>query len=156
MAEFRAVLERLGCTEVATYIQSGNAVCRTDLSPEGLAGAVSEAIRLPNGTHPPAMVLGCGALQAALVGNPFPGAEDAPKTLHPFFLAPREAVPDLPPVTPGEAMDVWGSVLYLHTPGGFGTSVLAGKLNRLIGGMATARNLATVRALAAMCREGAP
>ncbi|MFM2356556.1 MAG: hypothetical protein RLZZ528_2292, partial [Pseudomonadota bacterium] len=34
MADLRGVLGGLGCRDVATYIQSGNAVLRSDVAPE--------------------------------------------------------------------------------------------------------------------------
>jgi uncharacterized protein (DUF1697 family) len=40
-----------------------------------------------------------------------------------------------------------GKAFYLHTPNGFGTSKLAGRVERLLGVEATARNWRTVTTL---------
>ncbi|MCX7888781.1 MAG: DUF1697 domain-containing protein [Rhodobacteraceae bacterium] len=152
MAAFRAVLEGLGCREVRTHIQSGNAVCLSAMPPAALAAAIGAAITLPGGAHPAATVLPCAALAGALAANPFPAAEAAPATLHLFFLAPEAETGGTEAAGPaGERALRRGDVLYLHTPAGFGTSPLARRLVRQLGRAATARNLATVRALATLC-----
>ena len=44
MADFRAALEQLGCSDVATYVQSGNAVVEWDGTPAALETAVHDAL----------------------------------------------------------------------------------------------------------------
>lgn len=154
MARFRQVLESLGCRDVVTHIQSGNAVFRAAGADAGLAGRISAALSLPNGTKPAAIVLPIAALRAALTGNPFPQALARPQSLHIMFLD-REIVADAARLAalqaPDEAWSLEGRVFYLHAPSGVGKSRLAGALGRLFRpAVHTARNLATVTALAAL------
>ncbi|HET8634778.1 MAG TPA: DUF1697 domain-containing protein, partial [Gemmatimonadales bacterium] len=44
MAELRAMLEKIGCADVSTYVQSGNAVFATALSAARLTTAVEAAL----------------------------------------------------------------------------------------------------------------
>ncbi|MFM2356624.1 MAG: hypothetical protein RLZZ528_2360, partial [Pseudomonadota bacterium] len=125
-------------------------------APEVLAGQISAAITLPNGSHPMALVLRAGEIEAVLADNPFPEAADAPKTLHITFLD-REVSPDLTDLagraTGGERFVLRGRVLYLHTPDGYGRSAVAARLEAALRpARITARNFGTVTALAAMAR----
>ena len=43
MAELRAMLTKLGCTEVKTYVQSGNAVFATKLAERALTNVLARA-----------------------------------------------------------------------------------------------------------------
>jgi uncharacterized protein (DUF1697 family) len=159
MDRFRAVLSDLGCTDVRTYIQSGNAVARSDRDPAALAEDIRSAIRLPNGTQPMTVVLTLAEIEQSLAANPYPAVSEHPKTLHVMFLS-HDAVPDLAALaslaTPGEGVALRGRCLYLLTPDGAGRSRLAnGAPRHLGGGTGTARNLSTVLALAAMARATA-
>jgi uncharacterized protein (DUF1697 family) len=159
MERFRAVLSDLGCTDVRTYIQSGNAVVRSNRDPAALADAIRSAILLPNGTQPMTLVLTPREIEQGLAGNPFPSAAKHHKTLHVMFLS-HDAVPDLAALAalaaPGEGVAVRGHCLYLLTPDGAGRSLLANRApHNLGGGTGTARNLSTVLALAAMARATA-
>ena len=159
MDRFRAVLSDLGCRDVRTYIQSGNAVLRSDRDPAALADAISGAIRLPNGTQPMTIVLTLAEIEHSLAANPYPSASAHPRTLHLLFLSP-DALPDLAALAaltaPHERVALGGRVLYLLTPDGAGASTLANRAPRhLGGGTGTARNLSTVTALAAMARAAA-
>lgn len=154
MEQFRQTLAALGCSDAATYIQSGNAVFRSDGDPGALGAAISAALMLPNGTHPVAMVMPLQDLQAAWHANPFPQADTVPKSLHLIF-ADRDAEPDATMAAAAQAADEgWacrGRVCYLYTPSGYGRSALAAKLDRILRpAQITARNLATVNALIAM------
>src|SRR3954468_22857496 len=44
MAELRAMLTKIGCTDVQTYVQSGNAVFGTKLSESALTNAIEHAL----------------------------------------------------------------------------------------------------------------
>ncbi len=53
----------------------------------------------------------------------------------------------------GERFALDGKVYYLHTPGGFGPSKLAGRVERLLGVQATARNWRTTTTLLSMAKS---
>jgi uncharacterized protein (DUF1697 family) len=92
-----------------------------------------------------------------MAANPFPEAEDAPGTLHLYFLAEPAAEVDLDALaevaTDTERFHLGERVLYLHTPDGFGRSKLAGKVESILGVPATARNWRTVVRLWEMVEE---
>jgi uncharacterized protein (DUF1697 family) len=158
MAEFRELLLGLGHTEVATYIQSGNAVLT---APGGSAAAVgtgiADAVSRRFGFEAPTIVLTAEDLGRIVAANPWP-REDDPKRLHVTFSATGLGEKQQAAITeaaqrasakgsPDEARVV-GGTLYLHTPDGLGRSELAVQLGRLEKSRGwpgvTTRNWATV------------
>lgn len=145
-------LEVLGSVEVKTYIQSGNVVFRSPkrATAGSIASSIANCIQHRFGFQPSVVVLSKEELAAAAKSNPFPEAEKERdgKALHLFFLAERPRKIDRVALDalkiPGERWSVVGSVFYLHTPEGFGTSKLAAKVERSLGIPATARNWRTV------------
>lgn len=146
MADLRAMFEKAGASDVATYIQSGNVVfthpsrstarLTTDLETKlGMTVLLRTAIEM----------------QAVLDNNPFPKADS--KLLHVFFL--RKAGPidlDPKPFLP-EKWQIVGRELYVFMPNGMGKSQLVGKLMRKPPvSDATARNWRTCEMLTGMCR----
>jgi uncharacterized protein (DUF1697 family) len=153
MKELVTLLKGLGCTDVKTYIQSGNAVFSSaEEDKDKLAEAISAAIKESHGFQPKVLLLTAPELKEALVGSPFQTPEG--KALHFYFLAstPEEAnlaaMEDLK--TNDEAFQLGDSVFYLYAPNGIGRSKLAEKVERLLGVPATARNLNTVNKLITM------
>jgi uncharacterized protein (DUF1697 family) len=160
MKDLKCVLEQTGCVDVQTYIQSGNVILRSAIADSNhLAKEVAAAISRSHGFEPRVLVLTPGDLERAAKGNPFPEAEDNPKSLHLIFLADRPKKPDLKSLealkAKSERFALKGKVLYLHAPDGFGTSKLAARVERLLGVDATARNWRTVTMLLQMA-AGSP
>ncbi len=158
MKELVPVIERNGCVDVQTYVQSGNVILRSPTSNSArLAKQLAEAVSRSHGFEPRVLVFTGKALESAVAGNPFPQAEANPKSLHLFFLAERPKKPDLRSLealrTETERFALEGKVLYLHTPDGFGRSKLAERAERLLGVAATARNWRTVTTLLAMANR---
>jgi uncharacterized protein (DUF1697 family) len=158
MADLKALLEKNGCADVRTYVQSGNAILRCPgTSVESLAKRVTAAISKRHGFEPRVFVLTRSELEKAAAGNPFPQADEKPQTLHLFFLAETPKKPNLAPLeaikTKSEAFALKGKVLYVYTPDGFGISKLGGQAEKLLGVDATARNWRTVRTLLEMTKE---
>jgi uncharacterized protein (DUF1697 family) len=164
MAALREVVEGLGHTEVATYIQSGNVVFTSqEADPAGIAGALERAIGDRLEVRPRVVVLSREDLARVVADNPFPDQPN-PKLVHAVFrdgpLSPEElaavdaAQERAREVGSRDEARVVGATLYLHTPDGFGRSELAAQLTRAgAGTAATARNWATVRKLLDMCEE---
>jgi uncharacterized protein (DUF1697 family) len=152
MKDLRMLLEKNGCLDVHTYIQSGNVIFRSAISDASrLVKRLSAAILKGYGFEPQVLVLTCSELESAAAGNPFPEADGNPKSLHLFFLSERPKKPDLKMLealkTKTERFVLKGRIFYLHTPDGFGISRLAARAERLLGVAATARNWRTVRTL---------
>ena len=159
MAEFRALLGKLGYQNVATYIQSGNAVFRAEGEAQSLAQEISAAVEARFGFAPDIMMLTAEQLQAALAVNPFPAAEAAPTTLHLFFMNRPMPVVDLKAMqeaaTRGEKFSLGDGVFYFHTPNGMGRSELGGKLTRFIKTPMTGRNLRSCHKILELAQGGA-
>lgn len=146
MAEFKALLEAEGAKDVATYIQSGNAVFSGALDPAAFEERVQRAIEAAHGFAPRVLVIGADAFREIAAAYPWPEAREAPRTGHVWFLS-EPATPDRAAMAalagPNERFEITDRAVYLHAPDGIGRSKLAEKLERLTGVPATARNLNT-------------
>lgn len=149
MKELRSLLEGLGCQDVRTYIQSGNAVFRHRSSPSALSKKIRAAIDDAFGFDPPVLLMSRADLERAAANNPFPEGEADPKTLHLAFLTKAAKRPDLELLETLRANDerceLEGSVFYLHAPSGIARSKLAAKIDRALGVDTTSRNWRTVQ-----------
>jgi uncharacterized protein (DUF1697 family) len=158
MKELVAALESVGALDVATYIQSGNAVFRSeDQDASLLSETIKAAIKERHGFEPQVVVLGSEELEGAISSNPFPEAESEPKTLHAYFLAAAPEHPGLDgleTVKGGrERFALANDVFYLHAPDGIGRSKLATNIEKLLGVPTTARNWRTVRKVMEMAQQ---
>ena len=96
MKALKLVLEKNGCVDVQTYIQSGNAIFRSSMSDAArVAKRLTAAVSKSHGFEPRVLVLTRGELESAAARNPFPEASENPKSLHLFFLAELPSQPDL-------------------------------------------------------------
>jgi len=158
MKELAAILQGLGCRDVRTFIQSGNAVFASATQDAArLAAAMGAEIKQRRGFEPHILLLTRAEFEQAIAANPFPEAENEPQTLHLGFLVSVPPKPDLQGIeklrAASERCQLVGRVFYLHAPEGIGRSKLAAASERLLGVPMTDRNWRTVQALAAMARE---
>ncbi|MEE2778069.1 MAG: DUF1697 domain-containing protein [Acidobacteriota bacterium] len=151
MKELVRDLEGLGLHDVETYVQSGNAVFSSAVKAPVLAAQIEDVVEKKHGFRPRVLVLSDQDFRAAAAANPFPAAEEEPKTVHLFFLATACTDPDLAALDRlklhAEQYLLTGSVFYLHTPKGYASSKLAARVERSLGVPATARNWRTVTKL---------
>jgi len=90
MKELVSILENLGCQNIKTYIQSGNAVLgHEEKNPLQLASKISAEVKKSRGFEPHVLLLDSKEFEKAMAGNPFPEAEAEPNTLHLGFLASK-------------------------------------------------------------------
>lgn len=160
MPELRTVLGELGHTDIATHLQSGNAVFRSgDQDESALAAALEHALHERFGFSVDCIVRSGSYLAAVADACPFPAAELEGKQLHVTYLdramdPERLAGFDAPAYLP-EAFELGDRCVYLYAPGGLGRSKLAVALARpqLTKGLtATTRNWNTVAKLVEMTR----
>ena len=149
------LLERMGLSDVRTYIQTGNAVFRSEeLGPSELPEGISAEIEKRYGFAPRVIVLTPQELKEAVASNPYPEAEAEPRTLHLTFLASTPEDPDLAALErlrkDSERFALEGRTFYFHAPDGVGKSKLFARIERLLGIPGTARNWRTVSRLAEM------
>ena len=161
MPELRALMTELGHTDVATYIQSGNAVFTSQGADTGqLADELEQAIAGRLDVSCGVVVITRDEFQQVIDDNPFP-AEDNPKALHAVFR--RAELTEAEQAKVAEARGraqakgcedeavIVGRTMFLHTPNGLGRSELSAQLSRTAASKAgTARNWATVHKLRAM------
>jgi uncharacterized protein (DUF1697 family) len=159
MKDLVALMEGLGCKNVRTYIQSGNALFDgTKADATRVAKQLGAVSLKKRAFEPRLLVLSATELEAAAAANPYPQAAIAtPQFLHLFFLTEKPDAPDLEALyavkASHEEFTLAGKHLYLHTPKGFGTSKLAAKAVQRLGVNATARNWRTVTRMLTMARE---
>ena len=144
MSALRDLVESLGHTDVATYIQSGNVVftSKKDVTPASLERAIESEFGLDI-----ALVLRTrAALKRTVNANPFADADL--KTVHVGFMAAKPAAAvvrtlDTDQFAP-EEFAIKGTDLYLHLPNGMGRAKLPAYLDRKLKVPTTVRNWNTV------------
>ncbi len=153
----REKLTDVGFENVATYINSGNAIVRSSLNREQVVAKIkklcSECFDFDKAIFAATLV----EWNDLIACNPFAAAAaKAPTTVHAVLL---ESTPKAENVNriracavKGEEILVAGDVAYLHTPHGFGTSKMAANFDKWIGVTNTARNWNTVLKLAELGR----
>ncbi|MER9653019.1 DUF1697 domain-containing protein [Mesorhizobium sp. M0152] len=158
MAELRSFFEDLGFSDVATYVQSGNAVFRAKNGDAAtLTKQIEAAFEKKWGFHSRIMVRDLGWLERLVAENPYPEVAADHTKLHAYALE-REPTSDeiarlAEKCTGRESFEIKRDVLYLHAPGGLGKSVFAGLLPRTLKVPGTARNWRTVLALLEMAGQ---
>ena len=149
MKGFVELLEALGLSHVRTYIQSGNAIFRSErIGLSELSENIKMAIEKKYGFAPHVIVLTAEELREAAASNPYREAESEPKTLHLTFLASTPKSPDLTGLEriqrANEQFTLKGKVFYFHAPDGVGKSRLFARIEKSLGVPGTARNWRTV------------
>ena len=147
MATLRQALEASGLERVRTYIQSGNVVLDARMDDAAaVATHVREVIATSFGLDIATIAVASSAFAAVVAANPYPDETEQVRAVQ--DAATQKGTRD--------TCTVDGTVMYLHTPEGFGTSELAKALStkgRGIHRSGTARNWATVTALLALCES---
>jgi uncharacterized protein (DUF1697 family) len=163
MADLRAVLKKLGYSNIETYIQSGNAVFDAASKPAKIALELAAALEKLTGAPVGVVIRTHEELGRLIAENPFaPEAAADGARVHVAFLA------DAAPATAKAGLDsiiakyparrdryhLSGDTLYLHLPDGAAETKFSGKtLDRALGVMGTARNWNTVLKLHAMSKR---
>jgi uncharacterized protein (DUF1697 family) len=152
MAALRDTCEAIGCTEVATYIQSGNVVLTSPLDAVKLRAELEAAIADRIGVAPLVVIRTHPELDEVLTGNPFPTADTG--HLHVGFLTepPDEStLADLH--HPPEELAVRGAHVYFLLPNGMGRAKLPVLYGRRLKIPTTVRNWRTVMKMHEMSAE---
>jgi uncharacterized protein (DUF1697 family) len=156
MRDLVGILEGMGCENVKTYIQSGNAVFWTKKNQtKKIAEEISSKILKSHGFKPKVLLLGVSELEESIENNPFKTEEG--KALHFFFLESTPIKPDLDGLvnvkSNSEEFNLNKNIFYLYAPDGVGRSKLAAKIEQALGVPVTARNWNTISKLIAMVRK---
>jgi uncharacterized protein (DUF1697 family) len=157
-APLREALTEAGFENVATYINSGNAVLRSHLSREKVIAIVAKICEERFGFTKAIYAPTLEEWDALIANNPFPDFKEG-KHVHAVVLAgdpPKGAIEALRGhAVKGEAIALVKRVAYLHTPFGLGISKLGEKFDQGIGVGNTARNWNTVLKLQELAKKAA-
>lgn len=156
MADFKPLLQGLGFTDVATLLNSGNAVFTgPGGSAANHANQIACALADMLGLKVSVVVKSGGELAAAVAGNPI----NVPEADHSKFLvafandaAALQALDALQPlIQPPERLVVGPGAAYLYCASGLLDSKAGAALLGKVGRSVTTRNWATTLKLLAMC-----
>ena len=154
----REKLTKAGFENVATYINSGNAIVRSRLSQKKVVVTIAELCRKEFGFEKAIFAPTLEQWEDVIAKNPFAkAAAGAPTTVHAALLESVPAKENVERIracaVKGEDIQIVGKVAYLHTPNGFGRCKMAEKFDAWIGVTNTARNWNTVLKLAELARR---
>ena len=156
MADLRSVLAGLGCTGVATLLQSGNAVFTSGRAdPVGIAVDIEQAVLEALGVGARCLVKPSGSLQAVIDGNPLlEVGTDWARMMALFLFQPPDPalLAEWDPVAldPGN-VGMGDGVIYQWCPDGILAAPAVGALvEKRLKVPVTARNWNTVTKLGAM------
>ena len=132
MAELVRIFERVGCSDVETYIQSGNVVFRAD---DELARRIpmlaSKAIADRYGYRVPVAARSAAELRKVARSNPFLQDRTEDEGLYVAFLAGEPSAAQLRTLDPKRSLPdqfiVRGAEIYLRCPNGLARSKLTNK-----------------------------
>ena len=152
MERLRALFEGCGCTNVRTYIQSGNVIFDSKKAPSRCVTMVEELLAAELGRPIAAHLRTAAELGAIIAANPFAkekGVEPARLAVS-FLNGPpaKERLAALKALDSGRDRFVArGNEIYVYCPDGFGRSKLASGMDRVLGVRSTSRNWNTVTTL---------
>jgi uncharacterized protein (DUF1697 family) len=156
MASLRPVIAALGVSDVATYLQSGNVVFRSDSTEAAaLEKIISEAIAKSFQLDVPVLLRSAAELRQCWADNPFADNPEASQYVCFLELEPDEehraklaAHPLSSPPPGSDSFALVGRHVYMHVPNGYGRTKLSNAFfERHLGVVSTARNSRTTKAL---------
>lgn len=161
MSDLQASFSGLGFADVRTYLQSGNAVFRTEKKSDEvkLASVITTRIKQDFGHAVTVLVISSKELEHVINSNPLrPKVGGDEKLFHCTFLAEPVSAASFKalklPAAEGERAVLVGKAVLLHCPHSYGNSKLNNNyFERALGVSATTRNWRTVLALQKLCSE---
>jgi uncharacterized protein (DUF1697 family) len=159
MKDLAAMFTEAGCTDVVTYIQSGNVVFRaTEACAARIPAAIAKAVADRLGFRAPVVMRTAGELRGVVRSNPFLRAGADAESLHVLFLADRPSPARVaaldPERSPTDEFEVVGREIYLRCPNGVGRTRLTNEyFDAKLATTSTMRNWRTVLKLVEMTGE---
>ena len=156
MAELKATLAKAGFLNPETYIQSGNVVVESPLTPTQTRASIQQLMQAEFELTIDAVVLAKKRFLEIAAALPFADADVS--KCHVTFLNRTVKVDELAVIDPfirdGEQVRIDRQIVYLHCPHGYGNTKLTnGLFERKWNTIATTRNWKTVQILAEMLRN---
>lgn len=156
MKDLVDLFTRTGCTEVRTFIQSGNIIFQAEPDdaleiPDRVTAQIAERHRL----RVPVILRSVDQLRAVSSGNPFLQAGVSEEILHVMFLANRPDPVRVASLDPNrsapDAFSVRGQEIYLKFPHGVAETRLSNSyFDSKLATISTGRNWRTVTTLLAL------
>ena len=161
MADLKALYESLHFKEVATYIQSGNVVFKSDakLSDVQLAQKIEKAIGAKYNFEVPVMIRSIEEWEKAISQNSFTKEKNIDlKKLHITFLSEVPARENVESIKNADFLPdqfvIKGKEIYLHIPESYGETKLSNNFfEKKLKTKATTRNWNTVNKLFEMASQ---
>ena len=157
MADLRALFGTLKCTNVRTYIQSGNVIFEVAKLDPRFAATVEGKINKQFGFDVPVLVRTLKEMKQVVVANPFLKQKGIDlEKLHVTFLAdtPKDASPAKGANGP-DSFTLIGREVYVHCPEGYGNTKLNNTFfEKQFKVSATTRNWRTVNELVRIGEAG--
>ncbi len=161
MADLKALYEKLKFTDVATYIQSGNVIFKTNekLSDIEFAKKIEEAIHKKYDFEVPVIIRSEDEMKKIISQNPFVKEKNIDeKKLHVTFLS---EIPDKKNVESTVNMDflpdrfiIIGKEIFLYVPNGYGETKISNNFfEKKLKVKATTRNWNTTNKLSQMALQ---
>lgn len=160
MKELVEIFERIGCSGVRTYIQSGNVIYSAPRKlvpavPRSVADAIAERL----GHEVPVVTRSAAELSDVAKNNPLLGPGVDPHLLHVAFLASRPGAARVraldPDRSPPDEFAVRGREIYLRCPNGMARTRLTNAyFDARLATASTVRNWRTVLKLVELTKGG--
>lgn len=158
MKDLAQIFAGAACSEVRTYIQSGNVVFQASAAAvEGLPGRIAAQISKKFGCQTPVILRTADEIAKTIESNPFLQAGAPEQSLHVCFLADRPSEANIarldPDRSPPDAFRVVNREIYLQMPNGMGRTKLTNAyFDSKLSTTSTVRNWRTVIKLFEMTR----
>lgn len=159
MSALRALCISLGCSDVETYLQSGNVIAASRQPPAKLGASISTAIAKEFGYDNVDVLVWTAAELSALVrASPFLARGASPSELYVTFLAKKVKASDIQALgTERYLPDEFApgaKAIYVHCLNGYGRTKLNNSFfERKLGVRATTRNWQTVTKLCELANK---
>jgi len=156
MKDLAAIFTAAGCSDVQTYIQSGNVIFHAAPSViKTLVKKISTAIETDFGMKIPVVIFSAEEMQHAVKGNPYRKEDPEGKALHIIFLADKAsaaAAKNLDPMrSHPDRFHLRERNIYLHLPNGVARTKLTNAyFDKALATVTTQRNWATTLKLLEM------
>ena len=150
MKDLAAMFAKAGCSDVQTYIQSGNVVFRAKPTmAAAIPGVIAKAIATRTKMKIPVVVRSAAELRRVAEANPFLRRGVEVDKLHVAFLAAKPRSADVatldPKRSPPDEFIAEGAEIYLHCPNGYGRTKLSNAyFDSKLATTSTVRNWRTV------------
>lgn len=155
MADLRAMLADLGYTDVATLLQSGNAMLTTTAKPDELVTAIEKRLHADTNLAVRCVVRTAAELATVLARDPYDGRADDPAKYVVAFMDKAPTKANIAAIDPAkfepDEFRIIGREAYIWCPNGLrDTKLTAPNFEKKLGVVATVRNWNTCQKVFAL------